>query len=85
MISAGNILPYLGTNTLVLKLIVLTLPLDFFFGLLHNLSVNGIGASSLKVHAVFPFIMESVSGKKKFIFCVQCITLPLSASKPVQL
>jgi hypothetical protein len=30
----------------------------------------------LKLHAVFPFIMEGVSGGKTFIFRVHFITLP---------
>jgi len=76
MIISGNILTYLGINILVLKLIVLSLPMDFFSGLLHNLSVNDIGASIFKTSCSVLIYYGGCIREKAFIFRVQCITIP---------
>ena len=51
---------------------------EFFFPIYCiTLSTMALELPSLKFHAVFPFIMEIVTGGGgKFIFRVQCITLP---------
>lgn len=77
MINSGNILTYPGINILVLKLIVLTLPMDFFPPVYCiTFPSMALELPSLKFHVVFSFIMEGVSGKKTFIFRVQCIAVP---------
>jgi hypothetical protein len=40
---------------------------------------------TLKLHAVFSFIMEGVSGKKRSFFVFSVLLYLLLASKPVQL
>jgi len=86
MINSGNILTYLVINILERKLMVLTLPMDFFPVYCITFSSMALELPSLKLHAGFPFIMENVTGGKKSSFFVFSLLLYLLlASKPVQL
>jgi len=64
---------------------VLTLPMDFFPVYCITFLSMVLELPSLKLHAVFPFIMEVVTGKKSPFFVFSVLLYLLFTSKPVQL
>jgi hypothetical protein len=77
MINSRNILTYHDINILVLKLIILTLPMGGGVSpcLLHNLSVNDIGASIFKISCSVPIYYVSRKKKVQFFYSVYYFTV----------